>query len=92
MDQALVTALCGAILAGAIFLSHLRRKKNGEQNEPSRPTVKETMREVSEYFGIETQSRDSVSKALDLAPLQMASTLTKQNEPSRIKKSKKRRR
>ena len=80
MDQALVTALCGAILAGAIFLSHLRRKKNGEQNEPSRPTVKETMREVSEYFGIETQPRDSVSKALDLAPLQMASTLTKQND------------
>ena len=92
MDQALITALCGAILIGAIFLSYLRWKKNGEQSEPSKPTVKETVREVSEYFGIDAQPRDSVSKALDLAPLQMASALTKQGKPSHIEKSKKRRR
>lgn len=91
MDQALITALCGAILVGAIFLSYLRWKKNGDQGESPKPTVKETMREVSEYFGINAQPRDSVSKALDLAPLQMASTLTKQSKPSHIEKSKKRR-
>ena len=92
MDQTTVTILCGLFLIVVIAVSFVRCKQNGEDlGQTPRPTVKETMREVSEYFGIDAQPGDSVSNAFDLAPLKMASAL---NDPTKSspKKSKKRRR
>lgn len=91
MDQAFITAVCGIALAGVIFLSYMRQKRNGEQDSPSKPTIKETMHEISEYFGVNAQPSDSVSRAFDLAPLHMASSLTKQGNLSQTEKSKRER-
>ena len=92
MDQTVITLICGLVLAAAIAGSYVRYKKNGIQDEAPTPTVKETMREVSEYFGVNTQSQSNLSNALDLAPMQMASAITNQANSTQTKKSKKRRR
>ena len=94
MSQSGITVLCGLVLVAALFASYLKSKRQGNENSSSAsPSVKETMKEVSSYFGIETDTESGIGKALDLAPWQMAQAMTStgQRKPCEGRKGRKKR-
>jgi len=77
MDQQIVTIVCGCVIALSLFASYLKhRMKKDDSSESRAQSVSQVFDETCAYFGIDTAEGDGVSRALDLAPLQMISTMT----------------
>ena len=89
MNSATITIVCGLILAASLVASYINYKKRGEdKTQTSKQSVSEIIQETSEYFGFKNQSNNEISKAFDLAPLQMASSLTNQTAQPKVKRKK----
>lgn len=75
MDQQIITYAIGIVVVFVLGLSYMRHKQQeGDDDAQSTPSIKSTMAEAREYFGVSAKhEEDSIVRALDLTPMKMLS-------------------
>ncbi|MEQ3363309.1 hypothetical protein [Raoultibacter massiliensis] len=86
MDQQIITYAIGLAVVVVLGASYLRFKRHeGEGEAESSTSIKQTMAEAREYFGISPKDEDDrLARTLDLTPMKMLSGVF---APPRKKKS-----
>lgn len=79
MDQQIITYALGIVVLVVLAVSYIRHRRHeddaGEKTESS-VSIKQTMAEMREYFGLSSRDEEgSVAHAFDLAPVKMLSDM-----------------
>lgn len=77
MDQQIVTYAVGLAVVIVLGISYLRFKRHeGESEQESSASIRQTMAETQEYFDMSPQGEDDrFARAFDLMPVKMLSSV-----------------